>query len=100
MKDIDLYNGYDQESFAVVDGAVDENVTPTHVDLRIIGSVYIDTDEDITVKFNATTEPGIPLTSANAPLTMDNILITSILVTNASGSTATVSVVVTGIKAL
>jgi hypothetical protein len=99
LKDIALFNGYDYESFSVATGAVNEDVTPTNQPMLIIGSVNIDSDQPITVRFNNASEPAIPLALVDMPLALAGLAIGSILVSNSSGSTATVKVTVTGNKA-
>ena len=90
MLDIELANGYDYEAFTVANGVVNEDVTPTNQVMLLIQSVVVDTDVDVTVRFNAATEPGIPLTFATSPLSISTLGISSIYVTNVSGGNAIV----------
>jgi len=92
-----VYNGYDFETFAVNTGLSDVPIVPTHVPLRIICAFTIDTDQPITLKFDD--GPDRPLTPANSPLQYNGLGVNRITVSNASGSTANISVDVIGIKA-
>ncbi len=52
------------------------------------GALYIVTDQEITVRFNAATAPAITVTSSESPARFDDLVISNVFITNTSGSTA------------
>jgi len=67
-------------------------VGPTGPNEQFPGEVIIRTNNTITVKFNATTNMGITLTSTDSPLVW-NGEVRNIYITNNSGSTAAVKII-------
>ncbi len=56
-------------------------------------TVVIWTDQDITVKLNATTNPAITIPAGESPFEFKNLIeITNIYITNVSGNTANIKV--------
>lgn len=64
--------------------------------LKWAGIVSIVTDQTVTVRFNSTDNDPITLTAAASPLTINNLVVGKIFVTNASGSTANLKILLIG----
>lgn len=58
--------------------------------------ISIRTNKTITVKFNATGNHSITITSSDSPLTLDNLEVSNIFISNASGDTAAIKVFLMG----
>jgi len=93
----DLYDTYDYAGFNVTTGTTDYDVKANQTALfknaaRASGMILW-SNYDVTIKFNATTMPGIPHSTDYEPHEWFNKLeITNIYITNASGSTAAIKI--------
>lgn len=93
-----IYDLYDfVPSFAVANATTDYDLkTQQSTAFKNITRAWlmiIWTDQDISIKLNATTNPSIPLPAGDSPFELRNIiLISNIYITNASGNIANVKV--------
>jgi hypothetical protein len=82
--------------------AVPTGMTNMFVDVkRILGReadyIKITTDQNISVKFNSSTNDAVPVDSTSPFIILQwTLVVTSIYVTNSSGSTANITILVTG----
>lgn len=94
----ELYDTYDfVPSFAVATATTDYNLktqqATSFLNVPVAWLCIIWTDQDISIKFNATTLPAITIPAGESPFEFKDILkITNIFITNASGETANVKV--------
>lgn len=84
-------------SFTVADSTTDYDLSAQQAtafaNIEKAHTAVIWTDQDITVKLNATTNPGITIPATESPFEFrDLIEVTNIYITNASGSTANIKV--------
>lgn len=91
---------YDSVEFNLANGQTDydikTNQATSFLNCDLYTTISIRTNYNITVKFNATTQPSITVTPAR-PLSMDNMIeITNIFISNSSGSTAAIKII--GVK--
>ena len=88
---------YDYDSFTVADGSTNTDIASTRTNMfknvhRAWGCI-IWSDQDITVRFNATGNPGITHEAVYSPHEwFDKLEITNIYITNSSGSTANIKI--------
>jgi len=83
------------DAFNVTDGTTDYDVNENQATaFKYVGkahSVIIWSDQDVTVKFSSTSNPGVVLEAVYAPHEFREILeISNIYITNNSGSTASI----------
>lgn len=88
---------YDYVNISLADSQtnydVKENESEMFNNLDFYSSIYIDSDQNISVRFNNTSYGAIPIT-AGRPLQMDNLIeITEIYLTNASGAAADINII-------
>lgn len=90
---------YDSVEFALTTGQTDYNVATNQatsfVNAPYAHSIVIRTDQTITVKFNASTNTAITISRGEGSLTITRdmgIEVTNIFITNSSGSTANIKV--------
>jgi len=94
----ELYDIYDfVNSFTVADSTTDYDLKTQQVtafkNLSQAWLVIIWTDQDITIKFNSTSNPAITVPMGESPFEFRNIIeVSNIYITNASGSTANIKV--------
>ncbi len=94
----ELYDVYDfVSSFTVATATTDYDLktqqSTAFKNLSRAWLVIIWTDQDISVKFNATTNSAIPIPAAESPFEFRNIIeVSQIYITNASGNTANIKV--------
>jgi len=93
----EVYYTYDYAAFAVSTATTDydceSNQSALWNNLAIAMGVIIWSDQDVTIKFNDTTMPGISHEAVYAPHEWFNKLqVTNIYITNASGSTANIRI--------
>lgn len=91
-----LNTSYDNPEFTLATGQTDYDVSTHESDafsnITTARNVEIRTDQTITVKFNATTNNSITITSSDSPRTWSDIEVTNVYITNASGSTANIKI--------
>lgn len=91
---------YDNAEFTVANGTTDYDVSANEAkafnNVPLARYVSIRTDVTITVKFNATTNDSITITSSDSPLTLDVLEVSNIYISNASGSTANIKILLLG----
>lgn len=89
---------YDYASFTVNTGTTDydvkSGVSALFNRVKTARGVIIRVDQDISIKFNATSEDAIDITQNEVPWQppLGYLDVTNIFITNASGSTATVKI--------
>ena len=93
-----LDRNYDSIEFTVANGQtnydVKANETNAFANFQVYTTVNIRTDQDITIRFNATTNIAITIPKKDSPFEMDNLIeITNMYITNSSGSTANVKII-------
>jgi len=94
----EIYDTYDfVNTFTVADATTDYNLDSQQSDafknVTKARLVLIWTTEDLTIKFNSTTNPSINFPAVESPFEFRNIiLVSNIFITNASGSSASVKV--------
>jgi hypothetical protein len=94
----ELYDIYDfVNSFTVADATTDYDLkaqqSTAFKNLSKAWLVIIWTDQDISIKFNATTNPSIAIPAGESPFEFRNIIqVSNIFISNASGSTANIKV--------
>ena len=94
----ELYEIYDfVNSFTVAHPTTDYDLKTQQVtafkNLSNAWLIIIWTDQDITVKFNSTSNPAIVVPAGESPFEFRNIIrVTNIYITNASGATANIKV--------
>lgn len=99
LKTVDaVYDTYDfVNSFAVANATTDYDLkaqqSTAFKNVPKARLAIIWTDQDITIKFNATTNPAIAVPASESPFEFRNIIaVTNIYITNASGATANIKV--------
>lgn len=94
----ELYDIYDfVPSFTIATATTDYDLKAQQAsafkNLSRAWLVIIWTDQDISIKFNATANPAIPVPMGESPFEFKNIIeVSNIFISNASGSTANVKV--------
>lgn len=97
----DLINGvYDFVTFTLTTGNTDYNVktqqsSAMFVNIPLARKVFIWSNQNISFKFNSTSFPSIPLDVGNGESPYegkDIFLVQNIYITNSSGSTATIKI--------
>ena len=83
---------YDNAEFTVATGSTDVDKSAIFSNVTLARYCEIRTDQTITVKLNLDTNDSITITSSDSPYVIDNLEITSLFISNASGSTANVKV--------
>ena len=83
---------YDNAEFTVANGLTDVDKSSIFSNITTARYCEIRTDQTITVKLNAITNDSITITSSDSPYTFNDLEITTLYVTNASGSTANVKI--------
>ncbi len=87
---------YDNAEFTLATGLsdYDANAGVANAFSNITTARYteIRTDQTITVKLNSTSNHSITITSSDSPYMIDNLEITNVYITNASGSTANIKI--------
>ena len=91
------YHGtvYDNVEYTVANGQTNNDFsaqTGAFSNIKTAHFVSFRTDVTVTVRFNATANAAITVTSTDSPLEIDRIEVTNIYVTNASGSTANIKI--------
>jgi hypothetical protein len=94
-----LNTAYDNVEFTLATGQTDydvkTNVAGAFSNVATARNINIRTDVTITIKFNATTNTSITITSSDSPLKVDTLEITNIYISNASGSNANIKILLT-----
>jgi hypothetical protein len=94
----ELYDTYDfVNSFIVANGTSDYDLKTQQAaafkNLSRAWLVIIWTDQDLSIKFNSSSNPAIAIPMVNSPMEFRNILqVSNIYITNASGSAANIKV--------
>lgn len=94
----DLYDTYDfVASFTVATATTDYDLKTQQVtafaNVSKAWMLLIWTDQDISIKLNSTSNPSIPIPAVESPYELRNIIrISNIYITNASGATANIKV--------
>ena len=87
---------YDNAEFTVATATTDYNVSTNESDafnnVSLARYVSIRTDQTITVRLNSTSNNLITITSSDSPLTVNTLEVTNVFVSNSSGSTANVKI--------
>jgi len=86
---------YENHEYTVANGQTDNALsaqTGAFVTVLVANYVSIRTDQTITVEFNSASNNGITVTSTDSPFECDRLEITNIYITNASGSTANIKI--------
>mgnify|MGYP003395388456 FL=1 len=73
------------------------NFGVNNVEGRMPSRLYIRTNNTISVKLNATTNHAITITSTDSPFQIEGVEYTNVYITNNSGSTAAVKLLVTNL---
>lgn len=94
-----INGSYDWATFTVNTGTIDYNVKTNQANLflniSIASKVFIWSTVDISMKFNSTSYPAIPLSVSNGESPYEGkeiFLVSNIFLTNNSGSTATIKI--------
>lgn len=92
-----LFEKYDYDEFTITDSTTDYNTRSQRAEmfknLKNAWLVRIDIDQDVTIKFNDSDNPGINLLAGEGIYEYRDILrITNIFITNASGNTVNVKI--------
>jgi hypothetical protein len=86
---------YDSASFTVNTGTTDYNVDSSVAAMFTnVPKAYfteIRTNQNISVKLNATTNTAIVINSADSPYIIDQVAVKNIFISNSSGSNATIN---------
>lgn len=90
-------NKYDYASFIVNTGTTDYDVRANVAAMfnnreSAYGLLEITTDQDVSIKFNSTSNPGIDVTSTMSPYKRDDLVVDKIYISNASGINATITI--------
>ena len=88
------YSKYATIETTVLTGVTDQDMGLSAKSLRGERCI-ISTTQGVTVKFNLTTNDAVTI-AANATLTVENLYIDEIFISNASGSTATIKIIAVG----
>lgn len=94
----ELYDIYDfVPSFTIADATTDYDLKAQQAsafkNLSRAWLLILWTDQDVSIKFNSTSNPAIPVPAAESPFEFRNIIsISNIYITNASGATVNVKV--------
>jgi len=83
---------YDNSEFTVATGLSDVDKSSIFSNVTTARYCEIRTDQTITVALNATTNDSITITSSDSPYIIDNLEITTLYISNSSGSTANVKI--------
>lgn len=90
---------YDAIQSSIVTATTDYDVKTNDGGWSNIGAtaryLIIQFDQDITIKFNASTNDGLAVASTSSPMTINTLEVTNLFITNTSGSTVTVDVFMT-----
>lgn len=97
-----FYDNYDSAEFTVANSTTDYDVSTQESSafdsVKKVHACLIRTDEDITIKFNSTSNSGVTLTAAEGQLQIPRDMgleITNIFITNNSGATANIKLLMT-----
>lgn len=90
---------YDSAEFTVLTGSsdydVDANVANAFSNIAIARHIIIRTDQTITLKFNSASNHSITIASSDSPFVMATLEVSNVYISNASGSTANVKLILT-----
>ena len=83
---------YDNAEFTVANGLSDVDKSAIFSNVTLARYCEIRTDQTITVKLNSTSNDSITIASSDSPYALNNLEITTLYVTNNSGSIANVKI--------
>jgi len=93
---------YDSVEFTLADGQTDYDLDAQQDEFlnNVTNPYYMElyTDQNISIKFNSTTNKSITINSTDSPRKFDKQIIKNIYLTNASGSAANVRMYIKGEK--
>lgn len=96
-ENLNLGDSYDFVEFTLTNGQTNYNVKTNQTSLFLnipeAGKCIIESNKNITVRFNNTAFPAVKLDAGESPMELiEKIIIRNIFMTNASGSDATIRV--------
>ena len=89
---------YDSVEFTVATGQTNRDIKTDNggwVNVTTARHIMIRTDQEITVRFNAAVNDPITIGVLDSPFYHDTLDVTNVFITNASGSTANVKIILT-----
>jgi hypothetical protein len=97
MSEYYVFSAYKEVEVAITNSTSDREIDCTSDDdsdtkLYQAFKTIIRTDQDITVKYNLATNDSVSLSATEGQLVIDQLIVKSIFITNASGNTANVKV--------
>jgi len=97
VQNVTMGETYESDTFNVTDGTTDYDVDSNQANLfddrTYANYVSIRTDATISVKFNSTDDDSITITTGDSPFVIDFLEVLNIFITNSSGGTASVQVI-------
>lgn len=88
---------YDSAEFAVANSTTDYNVASNQANafnrVKTASTLFIRTDQNISIKLNSISDPVITVYTIDSPFVLKGIPFTNLYISNSSGNTANVKVV-------